>query len=135
MSNRVDRVPLNCRRLTLALACLLAMTIASGCGSTSPEHKQALAKIQEVGGRVNIKRGGYEADFTRTAVEDDDLANLKHIANLKNVDVQGTRITDAGLVHLREITTLEIVDLRRTKVTRKAVEELRKALPNAQIEH
>ena len=135
MSNRVDRVLVDYRRMPVALAGLLAMVIVSGCGSTSPEHKQALAKIQDIGGRVNIKRGGYEVDFTRTTVENDDLAHLKQIANLKNIDLQGTRISDAGLLHLREITTLEIVDLRRTKATLEAVDELRKALPKARIEH
>jgi hypothetical protein len=135
MSNRASQVTISCRALAPTLVCLVAIAVLPGCSGTSPEHKQALAKVQDLGGRVNIKRGGYEVDFTRTAVEDKDLANLKHIANLKNVDLQGTRVSDEGIVHLREIATLEMVDLRRTNVTGEAVADLRKALPKANIEH
>ena len=55
------------------------------------------------------------------------------IVNLKNVDLSGTRITDRGLEYLKPIETLEYVILTGTMVTPEAVDELRKALPNADV--
>lgn len=92
-------------------------------------------RIQGLGGRTNFKHGGYEIDFTDTGVEDADLACLKHIPNLKNVDLRGTSVTDKGLVHLQNITTLEYVSLQRSRVTADAANELGKQLPKAYVSH
>ena len=120
----------------LVLLMLSALAGGAGCGGgASPEQKAALARIAELGGRVNFKRGGYEVDLTQTPVENGDLAHLKEIPNLKNLDLQGTRIGDEGLEHLRGIKTLELVYLQRTIVTSEGVESLRKSLPNAEVNH
>ena len=121
------------RRVPLGLSLLLAL--AAGCGSAaSPEHTQALAKVQNIGAQINLKRGGYEVDFRDTGVEDDDLTCLKDIANLKNVNLVGTHVTDAGIEHLKPITTLEFVWLNRTIVSRDGAAALQKALPNADVQ-
>ena len=114
------------------VACLCLA--AAGCGSAiTPEHTKAVAHMQELGGKVNLKRGGYEVDLRNTEVTDDDLADLKHIVNLKNVDLRGTLVTDAGLEHLRPITTLEFINLERSATTKEGIEKLRQALPNADV--
>ena len=94
-----------------------------------------MARISELGGRVNFERGGYEIDLTKTPVENKDLACLKKIPNLKNIDLQGTRITDEGLEHLRGIDTLEVVYIQRTIVSREAADSLKKALPKAEVNY
>jgi hypothetical protein len=117
----------------VACSCLAAV-LAAGCGSAiTPEHTKTVTRMQELGGKVNLKRGGYEVDMRNTEVTDDDLADLKHVANLKNVDLRGTRVTDAGLEHLRSITTLEFVNLERSATSKEGVEKLRQALPNAEV--
>jgi hypothetical protein len=112
----------------------MGMLVFQGCGGgPSLEQKAAMTRIAELGGKLNFKRGGYEVDLTKTPVEDADIAHLKAIPNLKNLDLQGTRITDEGARQLGSIDTLEIVYLQRTLVTPEAAAELRKALPKAEI--
>lgn len=119
----------------MAAAYLVAVAAVSGCGANvSPEQKAALAKIQDLGGSVTFKNGGYKVDLTNTPVEDKDLESLKHIANLKRVDLQGTRIGDDGLQHLSSITSLEIIVLQRTVATRNGIEKLKKALPKTDVQ-
>jgi hypothetical protein len=115
------------------VACL-CLAVSPGCGSAiTPEHTKAMAHMQELGAKVNLKRGGYEVDLRNTEVTDDDLADLKHIVNLKNVDLRGALVTDAGLDHLRSITTLEFINLERSATTKEGIEKLRQALPKADI--
>jgi Leucine-rich repeat (LRR) protein len=118
------------------IACLLAIGTWTGCGGTvSAEQKEAMARISDLGGRVNFKRGGYEIDLTKTPVENEDLVHLKKIPNLKNVDLSGTRISDEGLEHLRSIETLEFVYLQRTRVTREGAASFKQSLPKAEVTH
>ncbi len=117
------------------LAITLLMALAAGCGSTvTPQHSQAVAKVQDLGGQINFKRGGYEVDLRNTAVADKDLACLKDITNLKNVNLVGTRVTDQAIEHLKPIATLEFVWINRTFITREGAAELQKALPKADVE-
>jgi hypothetical protein len=121
-------------RAALLLTMLGMLAQGTGCGGgVPPEQKAAMARIAELGGRVNFKRGGYEVDLTQTPVENNDLAQLKQIPNLKNVDLQGTRVGDEGIEHLRSIDTLELVYLQRTGVTPEGAESLRKSLPKAEV--
>ena len=124
------------RRSLLLLGCLCAGLAVGGCGgasSGSEEQKQAIMKLQDVGGRVNFKRGGYQVDLTGTGVGDADLASLSKISNLKNVDLQGTQVSDEGLVHLQTISSLERVTLQRTLVTAEGAANLQKMLPKVEV--
>ena len=134
MSSGNCRVAVRGPSMWVVACCCLVATVAPGCGSAiTPEHTKAVARMQELGGKVNLKRGGYEVDLRNTEVTDDDLAGLKHVVNLKNVDLRGTLVTDAGLEHLRSITTLEFVNLERSATSKEGVEKLRQALPKAEI--
>lgn len=124
-----------CRyRASLILAGVLSCGLLGGCGKgVTPEQTAAIARFQEIGGRVNVKRGGYEVDLTKTAVEDSDLAHLKHLSNLKNIDLQGTGVGDVGIDNLMGIESLEYVYLQRTKCTPEKVEALKKTIPKAEV--
>ena len=137
MSRLVDRSPAAARRASIvAIAVFSLVGSWLGCGAgVTEEQKAAMARISELGGQVNFKRGGYEVDLKKTPVEDKDLAHLKQIPNLKNVDLQGTRIGDAGLEHLKGIDSLELVYLQRTIITREGLESLKKSLPKAEINY
>jgi hypothetical protein len=137
MSRLADRSPATARRAPYLLVSLILLTGSwLGCGAgVTEEQKAAMARISELGGQVNFKRGGYEVDLKKTPVEDKDLAHLKQIPNLKNVDLQGTRIGDGGLEHLKGIETLELVYLQRTVITREGLEDLKKSLPKADISY
>lgn len=85
-------------------------------------------RLRDLGAKVNLDNGGYEVDFRDTAVEDADLALLKQIPHLRNVNLQGTRITDAGIEHVQGIETLEFLYLQRTMVTPAKASELKRLL-------
>ena len=116
--------------------CLLSAAVWSGCGAgMTPEQKEAISKLQGVGGRVNFMGSGCKVDLTKTPVEDADLVHLRHVPHLVSLDLEGTRVTDAGLEHVRSIESLEYVSLQRATVTREGVERLRKTLPKAEVKY
>ncbi len=98
-----------------------------------PEQTEAISKLQNLGGKVAFKNGGYTVDMRQTPVEDANLAVLKDIGNLKSLDLQGTRVTDAGLEHLRSLTSLDYVRLEATLVTKEGAESLKKSLPDTDV--
>lgn len=123
-----------CSGLTVLTLAVLTVGLLVGCGtSLTPEQTAAIGKLQDLGGQVNFKRGGYEVNLKGTQTEDRDLVHLQKIPNLKLVDLQATRVTDAGLAHLQPIQTLEYVILTRTAVTSEGVEKLKKSLTKTQF--
>jgi hypothetical protein len=52
---------------------------------------------------------------------------------LQWLDLNDTKITDAGLWHLKGLKHLRRLDVRKTNVTEAGVEDLRRALPGAEI--
>ena len=124
------------KRLTLFCCCLSLLAASlSGCGGgVSEEQKKAIARVQELGGHVNYDRGGYEVVLSGTGVENADLARLKHIANLKHLDLRSTGINDEALPYLQALTSLQDLQLGRTGVSLDGIETLKKALPQTQVE-
>lgn len=59
----------------------------------------------------------YALDFSRTAIRDDDLAQLAPMKNLSRLMLSRTRITDSGLAHLKANAALEQLNLYNTPVT------------------
>jgi hypothetical protein len=115
-------------------ACLVSLAGVLGCGGgVTPEQREAMAHLQDRGGKINVKSGGYEVDLRNTLVEDDDLVHVKKIPHLKSIDLRSTRITDAGLKHLYGIDTLEFVGLQSTDCTPEGAKALAAALPKADI--
>ena len=75
------------------------------------EEKEAVAEIEELGGRVReLGSGGTAVDFSYS------------------------KVTDAGLVHLKGMTDLRSLDLRNTEVTAEGVKALQAALPECRIQ-
>ena len=61
---------------------------------------------------------------------------LKHLAGLKRLQdlyLIGTQVTDAGLKHLAGLKQLRELDLFQTLVTAEGKAELKKALPDLEI--
>ena len=112
----------------------MAIGAVTGCGvGMSPEHRDALAKIQQIGGVINFAEGGYRVDLSSTQAVADDLACLKDIDNLKEVDLRGTLVTDAGAQHLKAIPNLEFIRLERCNMTREGVDDLKQAMPEVDV--
>jgi hypothetical protein len=88
------------------------------------KHLQGLKKLQS----LNLARA--------QKLTDQGLERVGKITSLKSLTLYGIKgVTDAGIVHLKGLTKLKDVDLRATKVTDKGAQELKKALPEAEVKH
>jgi hypothetical protein len=119
----------------------------------------ALGAIWELdaSGRVSVLNMGSQPGRSRVA--DVDLAHLKklkalrelnlahsnitdaafeHIVKhprLKLLNLDGTQVTDAGIASLHRMPNLKEVMLANTRVTQEGVQKLRRALPGCTIAH
>jgi internalin A len=80
-------------------------------------------------GLTNLDR----LDLGYTKVGDAGLAHLKGLTNLRILLLDDTKVTDAGLKHLKGLAKLRELCVVHTDVTAAGVEDLRKALPNCDI--
>jgi hypothetical protein len=67
-----------------------------------------------------------------TNITDSGLKELSSCRQLRRLELSGTNITDAGVEYLKELP-LGYLNISGTKITQKVLEELRNALPNADI--
>src|SRR5262249_55590252 len=68
-----------------------------------------------------------------TRVGDAGVAHLRKLTRLERLALSGTRVSDACLTHLTSLAALKAVDLSYTAVTPAGVDQLRRALPGAEV--
>jgi hypothetical protein len=88
----------------------------------TPAEKAAVEKLEKAGVfamRLAQNTNWLRVDFTHRGkeVKDEELALLKDIANLVELNLGGTNITDSSLVHIKPLTNLVRLQLHRTKVS------------------
>lgn len=93
-------------------------------------EKAAMAEIRKVGGQVmelaqNDARLDVAYHLADGKIEDAQLASLKNLPKLAQLNVRGKDITDAGLVHIKDSKGLIRLHLERTKVTDAGLEHLK----------
>jgi len=76
-----------------------------------------------------------ELFLDNTKVSDAGLPHLIGLSKLRWLSLCDTPVSDAGLVHVKELTNLERLFVTDTRVTNRGVNELRRALPNCQIDY
>jgi hypothetical protein len=86
--------------------------------------------IKKLSALKNITRLNLE----KTAITDLALNDIKNLPNLEQINLYGTNITDNGLLELANCAHLKVVFLWQTKTTAKGIEQLKRALPNVQVE-
>jgi hypothetical protein len=120
----------------------------------APEVKEAIGKIQKIGGTVqalaqnddslvvDFHLGGtslndeglaavkalpklVQLDLKETQITDGGLANLSGLATLNRLHLEKTKITDAGLAHLKDLPNLEYLNIYGTAVTDAGLEHLK----------
>jgi len=72
-------------------------------------------------------------ELGNTDITDKGLAHLKDMEDLKELELSYTKVSDVGLVHLHGLTRLRTLEVNDTCVTDDGLKELRKALPNCEI--
>ena len=74
--------------------------------------------LQYLAGLPNLQ----QIDFSRTPIQDEDLAHLKSLRLLTGLGLNHTQVTDAGLRHLRELPCLQNIESDGTAITGQGVE-------------
>jgi len=103
----------------------------------SDAEKAAVAKVQKLEAlamRLAQNTNLLRVDFSLQGknVKDDELAVLKDMANLVELNLGGTTISDAGAGHLKPLTNLIRLQLHKTKITDAGLANL-KGLPKLTI--
>lgn len=75
-----------------------------------------------------------ELDLGETRITDEGLEQIKGLKHLKILFLNNTKITDAGLKHLEGLHELRRLDVPGTRVTQAGIDQLKKSLPNVEIE-
>jgi hypothetical protein len=100
-------------------------------------EEDAVARIKELGGRVERDRGKgiqpiWSATFNHAVGEDLTDAKLatlidafNSIPALRDIVLTGTRVTDAGLLHVAKVRNLVSLDVSMTKVTDEGIAHLK----------
>ena len=93
-------------------------------------EKAAMAEVRKSGGQVmelaqNDARLDVAFHLADGKIEDAQLAPLKSLPKLAQLNVRGKDITDAGLVHIKDAKALVRLHLERTKVTDAGLEQLK----------
>lgn len=102
----------------------MAVALANSL-ALAAENAEAVAKIQEFGGQVLGIAQNTEGvrvlippkTFEGRVLTDDDLAVLKDLDPVIELDLKNAGITDAGIKHLSALTQLERLHLEKTKVS------------------
>lgn len=88
------------------------------------------ADVKKLTAFKNITRLNLE----KTAITDAALSHLKNLPYLEQLNLYGTNITDKGLAALSKCPNLKVIYLWQTKTTAAGIEQLKKTLPNVQID-
>lgn len=84
--------------------------------------------------KLSLLKNVTRLNLEKTAITDAALVHLKNLPNLEQVNLYGTNITDKGLLDLSKCPNLKVIYLWQTKTTAAGIEQLKKALPNVQID-
>jgi hypothetical protein len=112
------------------LTCLVgAQEKADKPQRTEPE-KQALAKIQKLGGlALELAQNDTHLDVSFMQIDgkftDEHLVPLKDLKDLVHLNLRGQPVTDASTVHLKGLTSLTRLHLEKTQITDKGLENLK----------
>jgi hypothetical protein len=89
---------------------------------------QGLASIKQLNNLWYLFLGG-------TKISDGGLRELRGLKDLEALNLQDTKISDAGLQELSTLKRLKALNLRGTQVTAAGIADLKKTLPDCEIEY
>ena len=95
----------------------LSNTKVTGAGLATIKNSKRLTKLSLAG----------------TAVDDAALKNIEGLTNLMSINLYNTKVTDAGLASLKNMKFLRKVYGWQSGITEKGAAELKKALPNVDV--
>ena len=118
-------------RITILSAAFLAATITTLQAQDAAEaEKKAIAKIRETGALVlEIAQNDNRLDVSyitaQAKITNEQLAPVKDLTRLANLNLRGLEIGDDALVFIAAQKTLVRLHLEKTKITDKGLEQLK----------
>ena len=116
----------------MTVAGMVFTSFVSAAETTPPTdaEKAAMAEIRKSGGQVmelaqNDSRLDVAFHLADGKITDANLAPLKELPKLAQLNLRGREITDAGLVNLKDLKGLVRLHLEKTKVTDAGLEQLK----------
>jgi Leucine-rich repeat (LRR) protein len=88
----------------------------TGTETSAPDWLQRLVGIGRLNS-VKVFDRIISVQLSRSTITDEDLVQLRHLKNLRNLSLENTGVTDAGLPQLSKLQTLQILSLVHTQVT------------------
>ena len=109
---------------------LCSLAVAEEKTPPTEAEKAAMAEIRKSGGQVmelaqNDSRLDVAFHLADGKIEDAQLAPLKSLPKLAQLNVRGKDITDAGLANIKDSKALVRLHLERTKVTDAGLDQLK----------
>ncbi len=108
------------------------------------QNLKSLSELKDLrigGGRISDKGCAYLKELTklrelslfRTGISESGLGSVGKLTNLEILRLHSIPISDRGMQHLRGLRNLKTLDLDESKVSAEAVEQFKKAVPNAKV--
>jgi hypothetical protein len=115
---------------TMLGALCLGFAFAAEKVPPTEAQKAAIALIKKSGGQVmelaqNDSRLDVAFHLADGKITDEQLAPLKELTQLAQLNVRGREITNAGLVYLKDLKGLIRLHLEKTKITDEGLEQLK----------
>jgi hypothetical protein len=112
------------------LSCLVGAQEKADKPQRTEAEKQALAKIQKLGGlALELAQNDTHLDVSFMQIDgkfsDEHLTPLKDLKDLVHLNLRGQPVTDASLVHLKGLTSLTRLHLEKTQITDKGLDNLK----------
>jgi hypothetical protein len=102
----------------LALALSVIVLTSASRADDAPSADEVIAKLKRLGARLTLddQKRVIGVNLGERRIADADLALLKGLQHLKELDLTRTPTTSAGLVHLKELKTLKKLYLTDTRI-------------------
>jgi Leucine-rich repeat (LRR) protein len=115
---------------TVMAAICVSMAAAQEKPAPTEAEKNAMTEVRKSGGQVmelaqNDARLDVAFHLADGKITDEQLAPLKNLPQLAQLNLRGREITNAGLVYLKDLKGLVRLHLEKTKITDEGLENLK----------
>lgn len=103
----------------MSIRCAITLSLLISCGTAAADDaNEAIAHLKKLGARIQLddQKQVVGVNFGERRIADADLAHLKGLTHLRELDLTRTPITSAGLVHVKELKSLRKLYLTDTRV-------------------
>jgi len=110
----------------------LSVEVYGGSRRLSDESVRTIAGLRRLR-ELTINRLGGNWDMSVVGLNDEQIAHLARLADLRRLDVSKNHITDVGLDQLHGLKRLELLEISNNQTTDEGVDRLQQAIPGIMV--